>query len=225
MGKLIGILGSTGSGKSRSVKHLDPKTTVVINCANNKDLPFKGSRTIWNKNEKNLFFIDNYPDLINMIKGIDSKAPQIKTIILDDFRYQMSREFFSRAKETGYGKFTSLAVNFQSILELINTIRDDITVFAMLHDDDVISDNKIVAKKIKLVGKLVEDQYNPAELMSILLYAHCSVTKEGATWSFYTNKTLIDGIEIPAKSPEGLFELTMPNDLSLVLKAIEEYYN
>jgi hypothetical protein len=226
MARLVGILGDTGSGKSRSIKNLDPKSTVIINCASDKDLPFKGSNAIWNKENKNMFFIDNYPDLTNFLKVTDAKALHVKVIVIDDFRFQMSREFFSRAREQGYGKFTDIARNFQLILELINTMRKDLTIFIMLHDDNIESDKVIVGKKIKLVGKLVEDQYNPLELMTICLYAHCNVSKDGtADWKFYTNRTLVNGVEIPAKSPEEMFEsLTISNDLSLIVKKIEEYY-
>jgi len=121
-------------------------------------------------------------------------------------------------------KFSIIAQNFQIMLETINGMRDDITVFLMFHDDDVISEGKIVAKKIKLVGKMVEDQFNPVELMGICLYAHCELTKDGAIYKFYTNRALIDGVEVPAKSPEDMFPLIMENDISLVVKAIEEYY-
>ena len=40
--KLVGIVGATGTGKSTSIKHLDPKETYIINVAK-KELPFKGA--------------------------------------------------------------------------------------------------------------------------------------------------------------------------------------
>jgi ABC-type phosphate/phosphonate transport system ATPase subunit len=42
--KLIGIVGSTGTGKSTAIKHLNPEETYIINVAK-KELPFKGSDT------------------------------------------------------------------------------------------------------------------------------------------------------------------------------------
>ena len=38
--KLVGIVGATGTGKSTSIKFLDPKETYIINTAK-KELPFK----------------------------------------------------------------------------------------------------------------------------------------------------------------------------------------
>jgi len=43
--KLIGIVGATGTGKSTSIKHLNPKETYIINVAK-KELPFKGSEKL-----------------------------------------------------------------------------------------------------------------------------------------------------------------------------------
>ena len=54
MANAVIILGSSGTGKSTSVKNLDPKTTVVFNTLK-KRLPFKGSNSIYNTNNKNLY--------------------------------------------------------------------------------------------------------------------------------------------------------------------------
>ena len=48
------LLGKSGTGKSTSIKGLDPKETVVINVLG-KRLPFKGSNSLYNKENKNLF--------------------------------------------------------------------------------------------------------------------------------------------------------------------------
>jgi ABC-type dipeptide/oligopeptide/nickel transport system ATPase component len=58
MSKLIGIVGDTGTGKSTSVKSLDPKTNFYINVAS-KELPFKGSSKIYNTDSKNYIEIEN----------------------------------------------------------------------------------------------------------------------------------------------------------------------
>jgi hypothetical protein len=46
------------------------------------------------------------------------------------------------------------------------------------------------------------------------------------TYGFYTHKLRIDGIEIPAKTPAGMFEEDfIPNDLGLVVETMNKYYN
>jgi ABC-type phosphate/phosphonate transport system ATPase subunit len=92
------ILGKSGAGKSTSIKGLNPKETVIINTLK-KRLPFKGSNALYNKENKNLFSIDEYTSIINLLQNISDKAPYVKNIVLDDIIYTMRKEFFRRAKE------------------------------------------------------------------------------------------------------------------------------
>lgn len=97
------LLGKTGTGKSTSIKGLDPKETVIINVLGKK-LPFKGSNSMYNKDAKNAFQIDEYTALINLLTNIDKSASHVKNIIVDDMAYIMRKEYFKRSKESGYGK-------------------------------------------------------------------------------------------------------------------------
>lgn len=225
MAIFAGIIGDTGTGKSSSIRTLDPKTTIVINVLKNKPLPFKGSLKVYNNENKNFFHVNSYAPLKNLLESINKSAPHIKVVVIDDMRYLMTTEFFNRALETGYTKFTQMAKNFQSTLELIQELRDDLIVYGMFHDEDVYNDKILVTKKIKLPGQLIEKEYAPLEVMSIALWCKPEMTKDKVNYRFVTNRTIIDGIEIPAKSPMGLFpELFMPNDLQIVTDRINEYF-
>lgn len=224
MGKILIVVGPTGSGKSRSVKNLDPAKTVIVNVLR-KDLPFKGSRALYNGQNKNLANLDKWEDVVNFINYTSTDTPQMSTIIIDDARFIVEKELFRRAKETGYGKFTEMAAHFQKIIEAAENAREDLNVVLMLHDDDVISDGAVVAKKVKMSGKMIEDHYNPIEVVSICLYCKPSLEKSNTVYQFYTHKCIVGTAEIPAKTPEGMFETdTIPNDLALVFKAMDEYY-
>lgn len=75
--------------------------------------------------------------------------------------------------------------------------------------------------------KMVEDQYNPLGVVTCALFTNVSFDdKTGeAKYSFITNRTLKNGLVIPAKSPADMFaSLEIPNDLSIVFKAMDEYY-
>lgn len=225
MAIFTGIIGDTGTGKSSSIRTLDPKKTVVISVIKNKPLPFEGSSKIYNNENKNLFHTNNYGSLRNLLENIDKNAPHIEVVIIDDMRHLMTTEFFNRALETGYTKFTQMAKNFQSLLELIQELRSDLIVYGMLHDEDVYNDKILVTKKIKLPGQLIEKEYAPLEIMSIALWCKPEMTKDKVNYRFITNRTIVDGIEIPAKTPMGLFpELFMPNDLQIVTDRIKEYF-
>lgn len=225
MAIFAGIIGDTGTGKSSSIRTLDPKTTIVINVVKNKPLPFEGSSKVYNNENKNFFHVNSYAPLKNLLESINKSAPHIKVVVIDDMRYLMTTEFFNRALETGYTKFTQMAKNFQSTLELIQELRNDLIVYGMFHDEDVYNDKILVTKKIKLPGQLIEKEYAPLEVMSIALWCKPEMTKEKVNYRFVTNRTVVDGIEIPAKSPMGLFpELFMPNDLQIVTDRISEYF-
>lgn len=73
---------------------------------------------------------------------------------------------------------------------------------------------------------MVDEHYNPLEVVAICLYCSPSFGKDGKPeFKFYTHKMRLNGVEIPAKTPEDMFsEDTIPNDLNIVFKAIEEYY-
>ena len=100
MANCIIVLGKSGTGKSTSIKGLDPKETVVLNVLG-KRLPFKGSGVVYNKENKNLFRVDDYTQVLSMLQTINEKAPHVKNIVLDDAIYIMRKEYFKRAKETG----------------------------------------------------------------------------------------------------------------------------
>lgn len=226
MANAVIILGKSGTGKSTSIKNLDPKETIIINVLG-KRIPFKGSNSTYNENNKNLFQLDDYIQVQNMLMSADTKAPHVKNIIIDDAIYVMRKEYFKRAKEQGYGKYTELAQHFQSIIQTIEKMREDINVFLILHSEDIQSDKVTTGYKVSTIGALLDNQYNPVEVVPMVLYSAIKYDDKGKpTYGFYTHRFMEGTIEIPAKSPQDMFEEDfIPNDLSIVVKAMNEYYN
>lgn len=220
------ILGKSGSGKSTSIKGLDPKETIVFNVLKKK-LPFKGSSSLYNADNKNLFNLDEYDKINSYLQSIDKNAPHIKNIILDDSTYVMRKEYFKTAKITGFNKFVDIASHFQNIISAAENMREDINFFIIMHSEDVMSDNSIVGYKPSTVGKLIDSSYNPMEVVPVLLYSAVKYDEnKNPIYGFYTHRCLEGSIEIPAKTPEGMFEEDfIPNDLGMVVKAMNEYYN
>ena len=226
MANCVILLGKSGTGKSTSIKGLNPKETVVINTLK-KRLPFKGSSTLYNEENKNLFNIDEYDSVINYLTSISQKATYVKNVVLDDSIYIMRKEYFKRAKETGYGKYTDLAAHFQQIISTCEGLRNDLNVFFILHTEEITSDGSIVGYKVSTVGKLLDSQYNPIEVVPMVLFSTIKYDEKGKPqYGFYTHAAMNGNIEIPAKSPNGMFEEDfIPNDLGEVVKAMNEYYS
>lgn len=225
MANAVMIMGPSGNGKSTSIKTLDPKSTVIFNVLK-KRLPFKGSASMYNVENKNLFNVDDYNTIITYLQSIDKSATYVKTVVIDDMTYVMRKEYFKTAKQTGFNKFVDMASHFQQIIQTIESLRDDMTVFLMMHCEEVTSDNTIVGYKPSTVGKLIDSSYNPVEVVPILLFCKVKYDDKGQpTFGFYTHKSMEGSIEIPAKSPMDMFvDDFIPNDLGYVVKTMNEYY-
>ena len=225
MANAVMIMGPSGNGKSSSIKTLDPKSTVIFNVLKKK-LPFKGSSSMYNTENKNLFNIDDYATIVNYLQSIDKSATYVKTVVIDDMTYIMRKEYFKTAKQTGFNKFVDIASHFQQIIQTIEGLREDLTVFLMMHCEEVTSDNTIVGYKPSTVGKLIDSSYNPIEVVPILLFCKVKYDDKGQpTFGFYTHKSMEGSIEIPAKSPIDMFEEDfIPNDLGFVVNTMNEYY-
>ena len=220
--KLIGIVGSTGTGKSTSIKHLDSKETYIINTAK-KELPFKGADKLYNTENKNYKEVDDIIEITRLLKTISEKAPHIKNVVIEDSNYMMSFRMAEKATEVGYTKFTILAKDMVELFREARKLRDDLKVFYFTHPETIEDGGEIVGYRIKTSGKMLDNQINLEGLFTICLYTHVEEAKDGtASYNFVTNRFK----KYPAKSPDGMFnEIKIPNNLQIVVNTIDEYYN
>lgn len=84
MAELISILGESGTGKSRSIKNLDPAKTLVINVAD-KRLPFRNTYTKLNSKEKsgNMVSVNTRVDIEKAITFAEQNM-NFDTYVIDD---------------------------------------------------------------------------------------------------------------------------------------------
>ena len=220
--KLIGIVGQTGTGKSTSIKHLNPKETYIINVAK-KELPFKGAEKLYNAEAKNYKEVDDANEITRLLKTISDKAPHIKNIIIEDSNYIMGFNMLARATEVGFTKFTIMAKDMVELFREARRLRDDLKVFYFTHPETIEDSGEIIGYKIKTAGKLIDNQIVLEGLLTICLYTHVEESKDGtATYNFVTNRFK----KYPAKSPDGMFaDIRIPNNLQQVVNSIDEYYN
>ena len=219
--KLIGIVGQTGTGKSTSIKHLDPKETYIINVAK-KELPFKGSEKLYNTENKNYKEVDDANEISRLLRAISDKAPHIKNIIIEDSNYIMGFNMVAKATETGFTKFSLMAKDMVDLVRTARQLRDDIVVFYFTHPEEVLDGGDIIGYKIKTAGKLIDNQINLEGLFTVVLYTNVEESKDGTVnYQFVTNRFR----KYPAKSPDGMFAVTkIDNNLQTVVDTIKEYY-
>ena len=119
MSELIAIIGPPGSGKSTSLRTLNPTETFIINVAN-KALPIKGYKKNYRpwtpKEGGNMVNTSSAANIIKIIHHIATTRPEIKQIIVDDSNYIMAFTNMARAKETGFTKFVDMAKEFFDVV-------------------------------------------------------------------------------------------------------------
>jgi hypothetical protein len=224
MAQSILIIADSGTGKSTAIRELDSKETFIINVAG-KGLPFKG----WKKNytaiskdnpKGNLSNVSSAGGIMKAMQHINDKMSHIKTIVIDDFQYMASFEYFDRAKEKGYDKFTDIATNIASVSKLPKDMRDDLNVYYLTHPEEV-NRNGSVLIKAKTVGKMIDNALTLEGLFTIVLFG--KVIKEDDGSFQYGFETQTDG-DNTCKSPAGMFEERfIPNNLKYVNDAIKAY--
>lgn len=210
MGIPVLILGASGSGKSTSLENFSENEVLVFNVAG-KPFPF----------QKKLQKINNaaYRDISEALRLYQNKEEvsniqKYKKYVIDDSQYLLAFDLFDKVKETGYSKFTDIAIRFYKIIRyIIKNIPEDVIVYFLHHTEET-SSGKI---KAKTVGKMLDDQLTLEGLFSIVLLAET----DGESYHFVTQS---DGYTT-CKSPKGMFSKTIKNDLKAVDTTIRKYWN
>ena len=201
MGVPVLIMGESGSGKTFSIRSFSPEEVGIFSVEKGR-LPFKGDFKV----KKNA----SYRDIMKAVEN-----PGLKRYVIDDSQYLLVNEFFDRAKETGYQKFTDMALNFRNLIHDINRKAPDDVVFYFLHHTEF--DSSSGKLKAKTVGRMI-DQYLTLEgCFDLVLLAQT----DGSEHYFITQS---DGYTT-AKAPADMFQdVKIPNDLKAVDDAIRAYW-
>lgn len=221
------IIAESGAGKSTSIETLNPKETFIINVAN-KALPFKGWKskyTTWSKeNPTGNMYDKATPEGIEAcIRYVSEKRPEIKNIVVDDFQYMSSFEFFDKANEKGFEKFTQIGAHLARIARMPKDMREDLIVFFLTHAEESTNMEGNRKFKAKTIGKMVDEKLTLEGLFSIVLFGKAKKNKEGEIRYVFETQTTGDNT---CKSPRGMFPtFEVANDLQLVVKAIKDYEN
>ena len=225
MAQSILVIAESGTGKSTSIESLDPKETFIINVAN-KPLPFKGWKkkyTIWSKENPsgNMYDKASVGNIEACIKYVNDKRPEIKNLIIDDFQYMSSFEFFDRSDEKGYEKFTQIGAGLARIARMPKDLREDLMVFFLTHAEEATDLEGKKRYKAKTIGKMVDEKLTLEGLFSIVLFGKAKKDKDGNIR--YVFETQNNG-ENTCKSPKGMFPtFEITNDLSYVRKSILDF--
>ena len=225
MAQSVLVIADAGTGKSTSIRNLDSKETFIINIAS-KPLPFKGWKKkysqISKENQKgNMTNASSAPGIIKAMLHVNEKMPHIKNLVIDDWQYMSSFEYFDRANEKGYDKFVQIASNLAQVAKMPKDLREDLYIFFLTHSEDSTDINGHRKVKAKTIGKMIDNSLTLEGLFSIVLFGKVIKKDDGSLE--YCFETQNNG-ENTCKSPMGMFEgLTIPNCLQYVKKSIVTY--
>lgn len=200
MGLPVLILGESGSGKSSSLRNFEAGDVSIFNVAA-KPLPFRKKLP--------MKATADYSTIVQSIQKSHKKS-----FVIDDSQYLLCFESFAKAKETGFGKYTDMALNFYNLVQfVIHSTPPDVIVYFLHHTE---TDGNTGKTKAKTLGKMLDSQLTVEGLFSIVLLCY----SDGKKHVFITQS---DG-KTTAKSPMEMFDMEIDNDLKAVDAAIRKYY-
>lgn len=216
MSEPILILGASGSGKSYSLRNLDPATTLIISV-DGKRLPFslKGWQKLDKEHPNGSFYIPLRENPYGAVRGAikASVASGKKIIVIDDSQFLLANDFFAKAHEKGYEKFTAMGQQFWSLIEFCRDLADDVVVYFLHH----LEMDNFGTIKVKTIGKMLDEKGSVEGRFTVCLLAH-KVDGNYLLSASHQDQCII-------KSPPGMFSQDpMDNDLAQVDKELREYW-
>lgn len=235
MAKIL-VLAKSGFGKSTSlgaipelgIKGLDPSTTFLISAVN-KPLPFRGANKSFVLTDAdhiangNRIVSNDAKTVAAIISMLSSPECPFTNIVLDDMNY-ISQDFYMKnALKGGWDTPKQIGYGMGLIFDAINAAPESKNVICLAHYEEYKDKNgDSLSYRYKSTGNMVDSYITPEGKFEIVLYgkSYFDEKEKKSVRQFVTND---DGM-YPAKSPVGMMDLYIPNDLGLVVQKVKEYY-
>lgn len=237
------VLAKSGFGKTTSwtgreklgIKGLDPKETYIIQCigrgVSNPGYKLCTSNELKDIATGNRVQVDNITGLERFKRVADfiellKKSPY-KNIVIDDFNYLAQDFYMANAMKGGWDTPKQIGYGMGIIFDAFKGLPENKNIICCAHYEEYKDKNgDSISYKFKTTGKMVDDYITPEGKFDIILFGKQSFDAESKKPVKVFVKEF-DG-EFPAKDSIGVLDaLTneIPNDLSIVVNAIEEVYS
>lgn len=204
------VLGESGTGKTCSLRNLDPKNTLLIQPVR-KPLPFRsaGWKEIKAKGDGNNILVCSNPQaIINCMH-----ASPFDVIVVDDWQYILASMYMAARNVKGFDKFTEIGGAGFDIAKAASELGENKRVYVLAHT----TSDEFGNTRIKTLGKLLDDKIVVEGMFTTVLRTHV----ENGRYLFSTQNSGTDTV----KSPMGMFsEQYIENDLAAIDRVICDYY-
>ena len=204
------VLGESGTGKTCSLRNLDPKNTLLIQPVR-KPLPFRsaGWKEIKAKGDGNNILVCSNPQaIINCMH-----ASPFDVIVVDDWQYILASMYMAARNVKGFDKFTEIGGAGFDIAKAASELDENKRVYVLAHT----TSDEFGNTRIKTLGKLLDDKIVVEGMFTTVLRTHV----ENGRYLFSTQNSGSDTV----KSPMGMFsEQYIENDLAAIDRVICDYY-
>jgi len=208
----VAIVGSSGRGKTYSLRNLDPKSTGFINIEG-KPLPFKNEFKYYYKPKS---WDEAYKKLIEL-----AKKDEIKVVVLDSFsKYVDSLLSTARKIKRNYDIWNYYNEKIGELLYIVSRYPKDLFITA--HTEMIETEQGVMEERIAVKGKewkgLIEKEF------TIVNYADIKITDDSKRDYFFRLNS--DGV-ISAKTPPALFEEKedIKNDCNIIVEELNRVLN
>lgn len=206
------VIGESGTGKTASLRNLNPTHTLLIQTIR-KPLPFRAAGWGYFDREKNpkgnVFVADRSHDIVALMRRTSRSI-----VVIDDWVYSLTTEYMSRSAERGFEKFAELGRHAWDVLTAATSLAPTARVYVLshTHTDD------FGRVRPRTIGKLLDEKVVVEGMFSIVLRTMVEDNR------FYLS-TRNSGSD-PVKAPIGMFDEPMiDNDLALVDERVRAYYD
>jgi len=228
------ILGRSGSGKTSSMRNLDPVKTGIINC-DKQELPFvkDGYETILNENGKPDLVVSNYVEtgkprsVIATLKAWEQRD-DLDTIVIDTITHLMTSFYITDALGKDYGGYKELATSFWNIMDAIRDLRKNVIVYGHIKEEFNEYGDKFFGMRTH--GKMIKEM-EPESFFNILMLSEVTSIEGEISWIFRTfPENPAEKVKTPSKFGEDgkvikAFEKYEDNDVAAIFAKLNKFYN
>lgn len=230
MGKIIGLFGQSGEGKTTSMiinpdGSFDPKNYQGLNPdhffyinTDLKSVPFPVG--YWEDKRKNYLATNDFALIAKALKYAAGNK-EIKGVIIDTLNLYLAYKEFNDRKKLTFDQWRDIA---NDIIELnvlcTSTLRDDQIAYILGHVENITDVDGKEKKVLSVIGKKSK-RTPPEAFYPVVLMTRLESDGDGNNKFYFQTRAAVSS----AKTPIGMFEdFEIPNSLALVDATVRKYY-